>query len=198
MKIIGLTGGIATGKTTVARFLEELGAVVVDADQLSRDVVAPGSPALAKLVDQFGAAVLAPDGSLDRQAVRRLVFVDPSKRKQLEAITHPAIRELALQRLAAARADGAQVAVYMAPLLIEAGATDRVDEIWVVTLRPEVQLERLTERDRCNREQAGQVIAAQMPLADKERYGVVVIDNSGSLEETRQQVRAAWQQRVGL
>lgn len=198
MKIIGLTGGIATGKTTVARFLEELGAAVIDADQLSRDVVAPGSPALAKIVELFGSAVLAPDGSIDRQAVRGLVFGDPLKRKQLEAIMHPAIKVVSEQRLAAARAHGAAVAVYMAPLLIEAQATDRVDEVWVVTLRPEVQLERLMARDRCSREQAGQIIAAQMPLAEKEGYGVVVIDNSGSLEKTRDQVRAAWLQRIAV
>jgi dephospho-CoA kinase len=198
MKIIGLTGGIATGKTTVARFLEELGAVVIDADQLARDVVAPGSPALAKIVELFGSAVLAPDGSLGRQAVRGLVFGDQLKRKQLEAIMHPAIKVVSEQRLAAVKARGAAVAVYMAPLLIEAGATDRVDEIWVVTLRPEVQLARLMARDNCSREQAGQIIAAQMPLTEKEGYGVVVIDNSGSLETTREQVRAAWQQRIAV
>ena len=198
MKIIGLTGGIATGKTTVARFMEQLGAVVIDADQLSRDVVAPGSLTLAKVAELFGPAVLAADGSLDRQAVRRLVFSDPPKRKQLEAILHPAIKVLSEQRLADAREHGAHVAVYMAPLLIEAGATDRVNEVWVVTLRPEVQLERLMARDRCNREQAEQIIAVQMPLAEKEGYGVVVIDNSGSLEKTREQVRTAWQQRIAV
>jgi dephospho-CoA kinase len=198
MKIIGLTGGIATGKTTVARFMEQLGAVVIDADQLARDAVAPGMPALLQISQQFGAAVLSADGSLDRQAMRSLVFSDAGKRQQLEAILHPAIKQLALQRLAAARDSGAQVAVYMAPLLIEAGAADRVDEIWVVTLRPEVQRERLMARDRCNREQAEQIIAAQMPLAEKEGYGVVVIDNSDSLEMTRQQVRAAWQQRIAV
>lgn len=196
MKIIGLTGGIATGKTTVARFLEQLGAVVVDADQLSRDAVAPGSPALASVVELFGPAVVAVDGSLDRQAVRGLIFGDNVKRKQLEAILHPAIKALAVQRLAEARTSGAEVAVYMAPLLIEAQATDRVDEVWVVTLRPEVQLERLMARDHCSREQAKQIITAQMPLAEKEGYGIVVIDNSGTLEETRQQVLAAWQQRI--
>lgn len=198
MKIIGLTGGIATGKTTVARFLEELGAVVIDADQLSRDLVAPGSPTLAKVEALFGSAVLTPDGSLDRQAVRGLVFGDPLKRKQLEAIMHPAIKVLSEQRLADAQARGAAVAVYMAPLLIEAQAIDRVDEVWVVTLRPEVQLERLMARDRCSREQAVQIISAQMPLAEKEAYGVVVIDNSGSPEQTRDQVRAAWLQRIAV
>jgi len=198
MKIIGLTGGIATGKTTVARFMEQLGAVVIDADQLARDAVTPGAPALLRISQQFGAAVLQADGTLDRQAMRRLVFDDDAKRQQLEAILHPAIKQLALQRMAAARDSGAQVAVYMAPLLIEAGATDRVDEIWVVTLRPEVQLERLMARDNCSREQAGQIIATQMPLTEKEGYGVVVIDNSGTQEETGQQVLTAWQQRIAV
>jgi len=124
MKIIGLTGGIATGKTTVAQFMEQLGAVVIDADQLSRDVVAPGSLTLSKVVELFGPAVLSADGRLDRQAMRRLVFSDTGKRQQLEAILHPAIKQLALQRLAAVRDSGAQVAVYMAPLLIEAGDTE--------------------------------------------------------------------------
>jgi len=196
MKIIGLTGGIATGKTSVARFLGALGAEIVDADQLAREVVQPGSPALLKIRDLFGHQVLQEDGSLNRQAVRDRVFSDAGKRLQLEAIMHPAIKKLALEKLDAARRCGSEVAVYMAPLLIEAGATDRVDEVWVVTLRSEVQVSRLMSRDNCSREQAEQIIAAQMPLVEKERFGVVVIENSGSLEETRRQVELAWQQRI--
>ncbi len=198
MKIIGLTGGVATGKSTVAKQLASLGAIVIDADQLARDAVAPETPGLARIAALFGPALLLPDGTLNRQALRELVFNDAAKRRQLEAILHPAIKELAEQQLAHARSNGAEVAVYMAALLIEAGATDRVDEIWVVSVRPEVQLERLMARDRCSREQAAQIIAAQMPLAEKECHGVVVIDNSGSPEETRQQVIAAWRQRVTL
>ncbi len=196
MKIIGLTGGIATGKTSVARFLGALGAEIVDADQLAREVVQPGSPALLKIRDLFGHQVLQEDGSLNRQAVRDRVFSDAGKRLQLEEIMHPAIKKLALEKLDAARRCGAAVAVYMAPLLIEAGATDRVDEVWVVTLRSEVQVSRLMSRDNCSREQAEQIIAAQMPLVEKEHFGVVVIENSGSLEETRRQVELAWQQRI--
>jgi dephospho-CoA kinase len=196
MKIIGLTGGIATGKTSVARFLGALGAEIVDADQLAREVVQPGSPALLKICDLFGHQVLLEDGSLNRQAVRDRVFSDAGKRLQLEAIMHPAIKKLALEKLDAARRCGVAVTVYMAPLLIEAGATDRVDEVWVVTLRSEVQVSRLMSRDNCSREQAEQIIAAQMPLVEKERFGVVVIENSGSLEETRRQVELAWQQRI--
>lgn len=197
MLTIGLTGGIATGKSSVAALLAEHGAEVIDADQLARDAVAPGTAALQRIVDLFGQQALLPDGSLNRQAVREMVFNEPARRQQLEAILHPTIKELALQQIEQARIRGCDVVVYMAPLLIEARATDRVDEIWVVTVRPEVQLARLMARDGCNQKQAEQIIAAQMPLAEKERFGVVVIDNSSSLEETRRQVEAAWQQRIG-
>jgi dephospho-CoA kinase len=193
---IGLTGGIATGKSSVAALLAEHGAEVIDADQLARDAVAPGTAALQRIVELFGQQALLPDGSLNRQAVREMVFNEPARRQQLEAILHPAIKELALQQIEQAQIRGSRVVVYMAPLLIEANATDRVDEIWVVTVRPEVQLARLMARDGCNQKQAEQIIAAQMPLAEKERFGVVVIDNSSSLEETSRQVEAAWQQRI--
>jgi dephospho-CoA kinase len=197
MLTIGLTGGIATGKSSVAALLAEHGAEVIDADQLARDAVAPGTAALQQIVELFGQQALLPDGSLNRQAVRELVFNESARRQQLEAILHPAIKELALQQIEQARIRGSRVVVYMAPLLVEARATDRVDEIWVVTVRPEVQMARLMARDSCNQKQAEQIIAAQMPLAEKERFGVVVIDNSSSLEETRNQVEAAWQQRIG-
>lgn len=196
MKIIGVTGGIATGKSTIAGFLEELGAQIIDADQLSRDVVAPGSAALKQIAETLGPELLMPDGTLDRKLLRSMIFSDASLRHRLEAITHPAIKELALQRLDEARQSGAAVAVYMAPLLIEAGATDRVDEIWVVTVRPDIQLERLMARDQCSRDEALRIVAAQMPLAEKEKFGTIVIDNSNGLEQTRQQVINAWKQSI--
>ncbi len=196
MRVIGLTGGIATGKSSVAALLAEHGAEVIDADQLARDAVAPGTAALQRIVELFGQQALLPDGSLNRQAVRDMVFNESARRQQLEAILHPAIKERALQQIEQARIRGFDVVVYMAPLLIEANATDRVDEIWVVTVRPEVQMARLMARDGCNQKQAEQIIAAQMPLAEKEHFGVVVIDNSSSLEETRHQVEVAWQQRI--
>lgn len=157
-----------------------------------------GHPCAGRISDLFGQVVLNADGSLNRQTMRELVFNDAGKRQQLEAILHPAIKDLALERLAQARQAGAAVAVYMAPLLIEVNATDRVDEIWVVTVRPEIQLERLTARDNCSREAARRIIAAQMPLAEKEQFGVVVIDNSENLDMTRQQVVTAWQQRIAV
>ncbi len=196
MKTIGLTGGIATGKSTVARFLMEMGAIVIDADQLAREAVTPGYPALQQLVELFGTGLLLPDGTLDRSKLRKHVFANPEKLKQLESIIHPCIKQLAINRLEMARQSGAPAAVYMAPLLIEAGATDRVDEIWVVTAMADVQLKRLIERDKCDIEHTKQIISAQMPLEEKEQYGVVVIDNSGDIESTRHQVQDAWNKRI--
>jgi len=196
MITIGLTGGIATGKSCVARVMEEMGAEVVDADLLARDAVAPGADALNCLVGIFGAEILLKDGSLDRQAVRSIVFADRDKLNQLESVLHPAIKKLALARLETIRNSGRGVAVYMAPLLIEAGATDRVDEVWVVTVRPEVQLQRLMARDGCSLDEAQRIMEAQMTLEEKASFGVVVIDNSGTFAETRMQVLEAWEKRV--
>jgi dephospho-CoA kinase len=194
---IGLTGGIATGKSSVARLLEEQGAVVIDADALSREVVRPGSAPLERIVALFGREILLADGSLDRTRLGRLVFADPAKRRRLEEITHPAIRRLAEERIGQLAAEGHRLVFYMAPLLIEAGATDRVDEVWVVTVRPEIQLARLMARDGIERAEAERIIASQMPLAEKERHGSVVIDNSGTPEETRRIVAAIWARETG-
>ena len=196
IRVIGLTGGIATGKSSVVGFLEERGAVVIDADELSRLAVRPGSAALARIVAAFGRDVLQADGNLDRKLVRALVFADPQKRRQLEEILFPEIRRLADERIEAVAAQGGRVVFYMAPLLIEAGSTDRVDEIWVVTLRPEIQLARLMARDGIGREEAQCMIASQMPLAEKERCGRIVIDNSGTPEETRRLMRDIWAREI--
>lgn len=197
MRVIGLTGGIATGKSSVANFFAERGVPVIDADQLAREAVLPGTPALQEIIDIFGHDILSVDGTLDRKALGLLVFSDTSKRHQLENVLHPAIRKLAEERIAAAAATGHNHLIYMAPLLIEAGATDRVDDIWVVTTRPEIQLKRLMERDRISREQAERIIASQMPLAEKVRYGSVVIDNSKSEAETRIILEEAWAKETG-
>jgi dephospho-CoA kinase len=192
MRVIGLTGGIASGKSTVAEILAGLGVPVIDADQLARAVVAPGEPALAAIVAAFGEGVLNPDGSLNRPALGAIVFADPAARKRLEAITHPAIARLAEARLAELRQQGAPVAIYMAPLLIEAGVTGRVDEIWVVYADRETQLGRLMTRDGSTREQAERRLAAQLPMEEKAKQGRVIIDNRGSREELERQVRAVW------
>jgi dephospho-CoA kinase len=190
IRVIGLTGGIATGKSSVANFLEELGLRVIDADMLSREAVKPGSLCLASIVEVFGRDIISADGVLDRKRLGMIVFSDPQKRKLLEDIIHPEIRRLAIGRIAAAAAEGQSVVFYMAPLLIEAGAKDLVDEIWVVSASPEVQLERVMCRDGISREQAERIIAAQMPLKDKECFGQIVIDNSGTSDELRNQLLA--------
>jgi dephospho-CoA kinase len=197
IRVIGLTGGIATGKSSVARYFSEQGVPVIDADQLSRKVVLPGSPALVQIVSLFGRDILDHDGALNRKRLGALIFSNQEQRRHLESILHPAIRKLSEERITEAAAAGHQRLIYMAPLLIEAGVTNRVDDVWVVTLRPEIQLERLMRRDNISREQAERVIASQMPLAEKERYGSVVIDNSGSEAETRILVAAAWAKEIG-
>lgn len=196
MRIIGLTGGIASGKSTVAKILAAYGAMVIDADQLAREAVQPATAACRQIVAAFGPCILLPDGNIDRKALGKVIFADPVARRRLEAITHPAIRNLAEQKLAALHAAGAPVVFYMAPLLIEAGAADRVEEIWVVYVDRETQLARLIERDDITREEAEQRIAAQMPMEEKAAYGAVVIDNRGTPAETEQQVRDLWTDRL--
>jgi dephospho-CoA kinase len=197
VKVIGLTGGIASGKSTVARILESCGAVVIDADQLAREVVAPGEPALDSIIDTFGAKFINHDGTLDRSALGKLVFADPISRLRLEAITHPAIRRIAYERLVSLRQTGVPVVVYMAALIVEANADSLIDEIWVVCVDRETQLKRLMQRDGINREEALQRLAAQMPTEERKRYGKVIIDNSGPLPETERQVREAWDRGPG-
>lgn len=196
IRVIGLTGGIACGKTSVARYFQDCGAVVIDADQLARCSVEPGSRGLERVVETFGVGLLAPDGQLDRKRLATLVFSDPDKRLQLEKILHPEIKQLAEARIALAADSGQRIVFYMAPLLIEAGVTDRVDEIWVVTVRPEVQLERLMRRDGITSVEAMRIIASQMPLAEKEHYGRIVIDNSGTPEETASLLAELWAREI--
>ena len=193
IRVIGLTGGIASGKSSIASFFEEKGVPVIDADQLARDAVMPGSPAIKQIEEVFGCEVLFADGSLDRKRLAGLVFKSENKRHQLEEILHPEIRRLSEDLIASASAAGHRVLVYMAPLLIEAGAIDRVDEIWVVTVSPEIQLERLMRRDGIGMGEALSMIASQMPLAEKELHGKVVIDNSGAPEQTRRILEEIWE-----
>ena len=192
MRVIGLTGGIASGKTSVASYFQERGVEVIDADQLARQAVEPGSAGLQRVVAAFGGDLLTLDGQLDRKRLGAQVFSDPLKRARLEEILHPEIKRLAKNRIARAAAAGQRVVIYMAPLLIESGVTDRVDDIWVVTVRPEVQLERLMRRDGITRTEAQQIISSQMPLAIKETYGRVVIDNSGTPQATAKMLAQLW------
>jgi dephospho-CoA kinase len=193
--ILGITGNIASGKSTVARAFSNHGAVLVDADQLARDVVAPDSPVLQQLVAQFGMDILQENGELDRKRLGQIVFSDADARRQLNNIIHPAIARLAIERLTELKEQpGVPMVIYEAPLLFEAGAEGRVDQVLVVKIDPEIQLQRLMEREDLDEAAALQRITAQMPQQEKLARADYVIDNSGTVEEALLQVDELWQQ----
>lgn len=195
MLVIGLTGGIASGKSTVSGILQELGAKIIDADQVAREVVAPGQPAYRQIVEAFGHRVLQPDGCLNRRALAQIVFNDAAARELLNAITHPRIRALVAAQLEAWRqTEPEAVVVIEAPLLIEAGMDDMVDAIWVVTAPELVRINRLMQRDNLSRQEAEKRLRAQAGEGDKLRRAKVVITNDGDLQAARAAVLAAWQQ----
>ncbi len=189
MIVIGLTGGIATGKSTVTAALRDLGVTVIDADQVARQVVEPGEPALAELVAEYGPGILREDGRLDREKLGSLVFSDAAARQRLNDITHPHILR-AMDRLRqAAAAAGEHVLALDVPLLFESGLEKTVDRVWVVIASAAQQLQRLMDRDGLGAEEARRRVEAQMPLERKIRGADAVIDNSGSVESTRTRVR---------
>jgi len=196
MRLIGLTGGIGTGKSTVAGMLVERGAALVDADRLAREVVEPGTPGLAEIVAEFGPAVLLPDGSLDRPALGALVFADAARRERLNQITHPRVGALMQERIAAALQSGAPLVVVDVPLLFEGSRQSLFEGVMLVWTPPEVQLRRLVQRDGWAADEARRRIAAQMPIDDKRELATWVIDNSGTVADTRRQVDAWWGEHV--
>lgn len=186
---VGLTGSIAVGKSFVSGVLAELGCRVVDADTVARRVVEPGAEGLRRIVEAFGESVLRPDGTLDRARVGAVVFKDEAKRKLLNSLLHPLIiaeQDELLRRWE--REDPRGIGVVDAALIIESGGHERFDKLVVVHCRPEVQLERLMQRNGLSHEEATARIAAQMPQEEKLRYADFKIDTSGSFEETRGQV----------
>jgi dephospho-CoA kinase len=189
MLSVGLTGGIATGKSHVAELLRELGCEVMDADLIAHQAIEPGQPAYREIVNEFGRGVVDENGTIDRARLGAVVFADPSRLKRLNAIVHPRVIEAQERWLAglAARSPGA-IAVVDAALLIEAGAHRRFNKLVVVFCRPELQLERLMTRNRLTREEAMARIAAQMPMAEKLKYADYTINTSGRFVDTRQQV----------
>jgi dephospho-CoA kinase len=191
--VIGLTGGLGSGKSTVAEMLRELGAVVVNADQVGHQVYAPGGPAYGEVVATFGPQVLAADGSVDRRRLATIVFQDAEALQRLNAITHPHIRQGIQQRLQELAQQGVAVAVVEAALLLEAGWDDLVDEVWVTACPPEVAAARAAQRSGLSLEEALARVRAQMPLAERARRAQVVIDTATSLAETRQQVEREWE-----
>jgi dephospho-CoA kinase len=193
MRVIALTGGIASGKSTVSRRLASLGAHIVDADLLSREAVAPGSPGLAAVAVRFGPTVLADDGSLDRAALGAVVFSDAAARADLNAIVHPEVRRLAAERLAAiGRAEPDAIAVYDVPLLVETGVDHDFELIVVVDADERTRTERLVALRGLDPEEAARRVAAQ--ASDEERRAVadVLIDTTGTLEHTDEQVDRLW------
>ena len=194
MRLIGLTGNIASGKSTVARLLVERGAVLVDADRLAREVVRPGTPALARIVERFGEGILAPDGTLDRAELRGHVFADRVELEALNAIVHPEVERLREQRVAQARAAGADVVVCDIPLLFEKHLADRFDAIVLVDAPRPVRLERLVRDRGLHEAEAMDMIAAQMPAELKRARSDFVIDNDGSLADLEARVDDVWRE----
>jgi dephospho-CoA kinase len=184
--LIGLTGGIASGKSAVAELFARLGAPVLDTDQIARDVVEPGTPTLAKLVAEFGSEILDANGRLDRARMRARVFADPAQRKRLEAITHPAIREELAAR--AQRAEG-PYQIHVIPLLVESGRAELYDRVLLVDTSEEAQLQRLLARDGSSLEQARQILAAQASREDRLNAADDVIVNTGTLQDLQQFVQ---------
>jgi dephospho-CoA kinase len=189
--LVGLTGGIGSGKSTVARMLEERGAVVFDADVLAREAVEPGTPGHDAVVERFGPHVLLPGGALDREALASIVFADPAARRDLEAIVHPEVRRLFAEGCERYQGTDA-VVVFSAPLLVETGMHTAFDVLVVVSAPVEQQVERLM-RDRGMAEEAIRArIGAQLALEDKAAVADVIVDNEGSLAELRGQVDRVW------
>jgi len=192
--LLGVTGGIASGKSTVARMLEELGAPIIDFDLLSRVVVEPEKPAWQEIVSYFGEQVLLADKTLDRKKLSEIVFRDPEKRKKLESFTHPRIHQEFVRLVKEHTARDPEVIIQaVIPLLIEAGLQYLFHKLLLVYIPQENQVRRLMDRDKVSREMAQSILAAQLPIDEKRAYADFIIDNSGSLEDTQKQVKEAWQ-----
>lgn len=195
MLVVGLTGGIASGKSTVCGILRQAGALIVDADLLAREVVAPGLPAWREICDLFGKPVLAPDKSIDRAALGRLVFADERLRRRLEAIIHPRVKKRMDEEIERIGRQFPQaVVVEDVPLLLESGMEQGLHEIILVYVPEAIQLQRLMLRDGLDPGQARSRINAQAPIEEKRQKATIVIDNSGSLSDTHKQTLAVYEQ----
>jgi dephospho-CoA kinase len=192
MLVVGLTGNIGSGKSTVARLLEARGVPVIDADVLAREAVAPGTPALAAIVSRFGAHVIAADGTLDRAALRHIVFADPVERAALDAIVHPAVNARRRTLLEQRRTLGAKVVVCDIPLLFEAGLDASMDTIVLIDAPREIRLERIMRDRALSRAEAVAMIDSQLPAEGKRARSAYVIDNDGTLDELRSRFESTW------
>jgi dephospho-CoA kinase len=195
MLVVGLTGGVASGKTTVSQTLKEEGAHLVDADRIARELVKPETPVWRALVSAFGTDILEADGSIHRRRLRAIVFADPEQRDLLNEILHPPIRaEIARCVKEIGERDPETIVVVDAALLVETGAYQEMDKLIVVTSRESQQLERMKERDGVSEEQARRVLSSQMALEEKLRVADYVIRNEGSLDETRRRTKKVFQE----
>lgn len=196
--LVGLTGSIATGKSTVSRMFAHLGARVLDADLLAREVVMPGQPAYLKIVEEFGQGVVQDDGTLDRKALGAIVFAEPARRKRLEEITHPAIAARQQRILSVLDEEAFEgIVIWDVALLFETGGVARMDRVVVVATDPETELARLMSRDGMAEADARARIASQMPVAEKAKRAHYVIDNSGDRAFTEQQVKVVYEALLG-
>jgi len=191
MRVIGLTGGIAAGKSTVTETLRAAGAAVIDADKVGHEAYQPGTETHAALVEAFGGEILADDGQIDRRRLGAIVFADPEQRRRLQAIVWPRMKQMMREQLDALSAQGTKLAVVEAAVLIEAEWQDLMDEVWVVQVPEEVAMQRLIARNGFSAEDAQARIRAQLSNAERSRHAQVIIDNSGSVEDARRQVEAA-------
>lgn len=193
--LLGVTGGIASGKSTVTKMLEEMGAPPIDMDLLAREVVEPGTPAWKEIVACFGESVLFKDGTLDRKKLSKIVFKDPEKRKRLEGFTHPRINEAFAKRVEEITWRVPDPIILAdVPLLFEAGLQQQFHKVLVVYVPPDIQIERLMQRDGISRAAAMRILKAQLPIEEKARRADFVIRNEGTLEETRAQVKEVWKE----
>ncbi len=194
MLVIGLTGGIASGKTVVSAMFTQLGAHVIDVDKIARQIVVPHKPAWNEIVEHFGRHILLPDESINRKLLGQIVFNDSDERAVLEDITHPRIEERVLAELKKSASAGRDIVVVDAPLLIEAGWCDLVDKVWLVYVDEKTQLTRLMQRNGLSREEALKRIRAQMSFEQKIKYADFIIDNNGDVAHTEKQVMNHWRQ----
>lgn len=191
--VVGLTGGIASGKSLVAHYLKELGAKLIDADEISREIVRPGMPAYQEILQVFGKGILNQDGTIDRKGLGKVVFSNPELLKRLNEITHPRILEEVRRRIGEAKKDQAIIVVDVA-LLFEVGLHREMDRVIVAYVDKETQIKRLMERDGLTEGEARLRLSAQMPLEEKLKYAHFIIDNSIGMEETRRQVEEVFKE----
>jgi len=193
MKVIGLTGNIASGKSVVASMLEDLGAKVIDADDIARKVVEPNEPAWREIVDIFGQDILNPDETINRKELGEIIFNDNEKRKILNDITHPKIIQKARERGKTYKNKNVEVVIIEAALIVEKGGLkDLIEKLIVVSSDKESQIERLTKRNSLSKEEALSRINSQMPTSEKTLHADYIIDNSGTIDETQKQVKSLW------